>query len=80
MKSAATPYDDPQESITRGTSVVVRDSQGREHQKIALSGVTAGRDIAVVWACRPSEWVAALAEDRDPDGVPWPAADVRAAE
>jgi len=64
------------ESITRGTRIVVTDSRGRTHTKIALSEVVQGRDIRVVWACREEEWTAARGEGREPEGVPWPASDV----
>lgn len=69
----------PDQSIFPQIAVIVRDSQGREHRKIALTGVTDGRDIPVVWACREDEWDAALREQREAVGVPWPAKDVRRA-
>jgi hypothetical protein len=64
-------------TICAGVKVIVVDSQGKQHQKIALSGVVDGYDIPVVWACREDEWQAAASEKREPDGVPWPAEDVR---
>ncbi len=65
------------ETIRRGVAVSVVDSRGVNHQKIALTDVVDGRDIPVVWACREDEWQAACNEGREPEGVPWPATDVR---
>ena len=64
--------------IAGGMEVQVRDSQGRAHIRIAVSGVTRGRDFLVVWACHPEEWQAAQAAEREPEAVPWPAEDVEA--
>lgn len=66
----------PQSSIIPGSRVVVRDSRGREHPKVALSAVQQGIDIPVIWACSEEEWVTARLEHREADGVPWPAWDV----
>lgn len=65
--------------IAGGTPVIVRDSLGRSHEKIATSERESGLDGPIVWACRPEEWVAAAAEGREPVSVPWPAEDVEAA-
>lgn len=65
-------------SIQRGDLIIVRDSTGTEHERIALTGVVDGRDIPVVWAVRLDEWEAARSENREPEGVPWPAGDARA--
>lgn len=46
-------------------------------QKRATTGVIPGDRFEVVWAAREDEWEAARAEGRDPEGVPWPAEDVR---
>lgn len=64
-------------SILPGARVLVTDSRGRVHRKIALTTVMDGRDIPVVWACREEEWSDAQREEREPEGVPWPATDVR---
>jgi hypothetical protein len=40
----------------------------------------AGQDFPVVWLCPHEEWEAAAKENRDPEGVPFPAEDVRAVE
>jgi hypothetical protein len=39
-----------------------------------------GEDFPVVWASREDEWEAAASEGRPPEGVPWPAEDVRLLE
>lgn len=66
--------------IHRGSHVVVRDAFGRDLPKRALTGLIAGGDFAVVWACSEQEWTTAEAEGRDPEGIPWPGEDVRLAE
>ena len=67
-------------AYTPGERVRVRDSKGRIHERVAISGPVQGQDFIIVWACHPAEWEAALAADREPDGVPWPAEDVEPAE
>jgi hypothetical protein len=62
--------------IKRGSVIVVRDTGGRALRKRALSEVVDGATFPVVWACREEEWQAAEAEERAPDGDPWPAMDV----
>jgi hypothetical protein len=57
--------------------VVVVDAFGQDQERIALSGVVQGGDFEVVRVCRPDEWELARDEGREPDGVPWPAEDVR---
>lgn len=52
---------------------------GEERTARAISGVTAGGDFAVVWACSEREWDDAVEHDREPDGIPWPIEDVRRA-
>jgi hypothetical protein len=63
-------------SITRGERIWARDSRGRTHDQIAVSGATPGRDFVVAWACRPEEYAAAIDGERLPDAVWWPAEDV----
>lgn len=63
--------------ITSGALVEVVNARGERTERVALSGVVAGRDFPVVWVCRPAELEAAEAEARDPEGVPWPAEDVQ---
>jgi hypothetical protein len=62
--------------IVHGDPVVVRDSKGRSHRKIAVSEVIEGKDFPVVWACNPDEWDSAQEDGRAAEGVPWPARDV----
>jgi hypothetical protein len=66
--------------IERGTAVLVRDVSGVDLERIALSAPKRGEDFPVVVVCRPDEWASAQAEDREPEGVPWPREDVRLAE
>lgn len=67
-------------NIERGDLVIAASADGRDRDLRALTGVTAGGDFAVVWACSPREWDAARAEGREPQGIPWPAEDVCVAE
>ena len=62
--------------IERGALVEAAAADGRDRVLRALSGVMAGGDFAVVWACSEREWEAARAEGREPQGIPWPAEDV----
>jgi hypothetical protein len=64
-------------NIEPGKRVSVTDWRGQTHERTALSEPVQGTDFMVVWACRPEEWDAARAEGRDPEGLPWPAEDVR---
>jgi len=66
--------------IKRGDTVAVRTAEDDERHLRALGGIVAGGDFAVVWVCSEAEWSAAQAEGRDPEGIPWPAEAVRAAE
>ena len=63
-----------------GDQVEVVDAEGERLPRCALSGVVEGADFPVVWVCREEEWERARAEGREPDGVPWPAEDVRPRE
>lgn len=56
--------------LRAGTTVIVTDAHGREHEVEALSGVEKGHSFPVVWIARP------LA-DGGTDHVPWPADAVR---
>ena len=62
--------------ITPGERVLALNARGERGERVALTGVVQGRDFPVVWICRPEEWEAARAEEREPEGVPWPAEDV----
>lgn len=66
--------------VQPGVVVVVRDAEGENLQRRALTGVIDGHDFPVVWVCREEEWTEAEQEHRKPEGVPWPAEDVRLAE
>lgn len=66
--------------IKRGDTVVAHTAEGTERELKALGGVTAGGDFAVVWVCSEAEWNAAETEGRDPEGIPWPAEDVKVAD
>lgn len=63
--------------IKRGDRVLAASADGVERQLRALGGVVAGGDFAVVWVCTEQEWTAAKDEGRDPQGIPWPAEDVK---
>jgi hypothetical protein len=66
------------DDIERGDLVFAVDVMGVELAKRALSGIVHGKSFPVVWVCREEEWDAAEREGREPDGVPWPAEDVKA--
>lgn len=63
-----------------GDHVEVVDAEGERLPRRALGGVVDGEDFPVIWVCREEEWEAAQREGRQPDGVPWPAEDVRLRE
>jgi len=63
--------------VRPGDTVVVVNAFGQRDQRRALSGVELeGHDFPVIWVCSNDEWQLATAEDREPEGVPWPADDV----
>jgi hypothetical protein len=66
-------------AIQAGARVHARSAFGEDLERRAFSGVMQGKDIPVVWVTKEEEWQAAQAEGRVPDGVPWPARDVRLA-
>jgi hypothetical protein len=68
------------DQIQRGDRLTAEAADGASRELRALGGVIAGGDFAVVWACNPAEWDAAAAEGREPEGIPWPAEDVKVAE
>ncbi|HVQ57375.1 MAG TPA: hypothetical protein VMS60_00570 [Solirubrobacterales bacterium] len=63
--------------IKRGDQVVAASADGVDRELRALGGVVRGGDFAVVWVCTEQEWATAEGEGRDPQGVPWPAEDVK---
>jgi hypothetical protein len=58
--------------ITRGSEIEGRTACGEWIKLVALGAPTQGRDFPIVWVCTPEEYAAAKAEDREPDGLPWP--------
>ena len=66
--------------IERGDWLTGEAADGVPRELRALGGAIAGGDFAVVWACSPAEWDAATAEGREPEGIPWPAEDVKVVE
>ncbi|HEV8218813.1 MAG TPA: hypothetical protein VGQ05_00955 [Streptosporangiaceae bacterium] len=68
------------DEIKYGDVVIVRDGRGQELRKRALGPITRGSYFKVVWACREEEWQAARDRGREPEGMPWPAEDVRKAQ
>jgi hypothetical protein len=66
--------------IQRGDWLQAAGADGVLRELRALGPVIAGGDFAVVWACSPSEWDLAQAEGREPEGIPWPAEDVKIIE
>jgi hypothetical protein len=66
-------------AIEPGTRVRVRDADGEWLPRRAITGVEPGSTFEVVWVAKEAEWEAAAAEQREPEGTPWPAEDVEAA-
>lgn len=66
--------------ITRGDAVTVRTAFGDLLERVALTGVEMGRDFPVIWVCSRDEWEASNTETDQPEGLPWPADDVRLVE
>jgi len=66
--------------IERGLRVVALAADGTTRRLRALTGVVPGGDFAVIWACSEREWQRAIEERREPEGIPWPAEDVKPAE
>jgi hypothetical protein len=62
--------------IIPNTVVTIVTALGDRLPRRALTPVVTGSDFLVVWVCREEEWLAATAEGREPEGVPWPAEDV----
>lgn len=63
-----------------GDHVIVRSADGSQLPRRALGDITEGADFPIVAVCREEEWLAAQGEGREPEGVPWPAEDVRLAD
>jgi hypothetical protein len=71
---AATP------AIRPGQRVLARTSADRLLVRTAATEIVDGQDFPVVWVCREEEWERAQREQCEPDAVPWPASEVRAAD
>ena len=67
-------------AIQRGARVRVQTADGQQITRRALGGVVRGHDFNIVLVCDEKEWKEALAESREPEGVPWPAEDVEPLE
>jgi hypothetical protein len=67
-------------TIQPGDHVLARAANGDLLERRAITEPVAGDDFRVVWVCTEDEWLDAEAESREPDGIPWPAGDVRATE
>lgn len=68
------------QALKAGDLIKVTDASGEVRTKRAFGPVEQGGSFPVVWACREEEWQAALAENRSPVGMPWPAEDVAVAD
>jgi hypothetical protein len=66
--------------IQPGSHVLARSANGEQLERRAITEPMNGDDFRVVWVCPEEEWLAAETEGRPPEGIPWPADDVRAVE
>jgi len=64
-------------TLQTGDRVLARNAFGQENERRAITPLTAGQDFPVVWICDEAEWERAQQEGRKPDGIPFPAEDVR---
>ena len=64
-------------TVEPGDRVLARSAFDELLERRALTPVVDGHNFPVVWVCKEEEWEAALAEGREPQGVPWPAEDVK---
>jgi hypothetical protein len=67
-------------TIAPGARIIVRTADDRRVGGRAITAVIDGLDFPVVWVCAENEWCAAKAEQREPEGIPWPAEDVEPAD
>lgn len=74
--------------VEPGMRVLARDVSGRDHERIAVTGVVDGRDFPVVWICKPEDYEIVVAgvvaspdspRDLREHAWPWPSEDVRPA-
>jgi hypothetical protein len=63
--------------IQPGDRVMARNAFGEENERRAVTGVMEGQDFPVVWVSTEEEWHLAANEGREPEGIPFPAEDVR---
>lgn len=63
-------------AVKRGDLIEVRTAFDNRVRRRAVSE-TFMSDFLIVRVCTEDEWVAAQAEGREPNSVPWPAEDVR---
>jgi len=63
-------------AIAAGSLVRVRTASGEWVDRRAVSGVVDGYDFSVVWVSTEQEWNEARGTGREPEALPWPAADV----
>jgi uncharacterized protein YcnI len=66
--------------IELGSRVLARSAFDELLERRTVTGVQPGHDFPVVWVCSEEEWQGAQSEGREPEGLPWPAEDVRLAE
>jgi hypothetical protein len=64
--------------ILAGQYVTVMTFDNRAVRRRAITGVVQGDDFSVVWVCDDAEYRSAVAEGREPVGIPWPSEHVRA--
>jgi|tagenome__1003787_1003787.scaffolds.fasta_scaffold20947431_2 hypothetical protein len=66
--------------IEPGTRVLATSATGEQLERRAITEPMNGEDFRVVWVCREDEWLGAQSDGREPEGIPWPAEAVRAAD
>ena len=66
--------------IKAGSRVMVRAADGERLERRATTGIEPGYDFPIVWVCKEDEWARARADGREPEAMPWPAADVELAD
>jgi hypothetical protein len=60
-------------AISPGSKVKVATADGELLPRRATTSIEQGSTFEVVWVCKEAEWKAALAEQREPRAIPWPA-------
>jgi hypothetical protein len=59
--------------VRPGEKVHVRTASGELLERVAVTSIVRGADFPVIWVCRGEEWKAAKKENREPEGIAWPA-------